>query len=81
MTRILTLIAGWLFVIEATTLNCRAEEAPDSIEPTLTIHLFNQADVPQDIIVDAKEHVVRILGDAGIHVAWDGTDGLAASLR
>src|SRR5437773_7239690 len=77
MTRILILITACLFVIAATTpVSCQAGRAPDAIQPTVTIHLFNEADVQQNIIADAKEHVVRIFGNAGIHVVWNGTYGL-----
>lgn len=77
MPRILILIAACLFVIAATTpVSCQADGSPDAAPGTLTIHLVNEANVPQNIVANAKLHVVRIFGHAGIHVVWNGTDGL-----
>src|SRR6516164_4886821 len=79
MKKSLERYAGWfLAAIAITSINSKA--FADSVEPVLVFRLINSANVPNEVIRDAKRHVQRIYRESGVQIEWiDGSEASLAS--
>jgi hypothetical protein len=83
MTRFLQRYFSWALVCTAACawVNTEAFADSDELQPTLILRVLNLAQIPNKVLIQAKEHVQRIYHDAGIHIVWlDGKDAPQASL-